>query len=141
MRLDGIQLMVENMPKMVRFYRDVLGFEITEGEDTGFVYLVKDHTLFMLYKRESFEFLTCHEYNYCCGINGHFEISLSVNSFKEVDKAYEEVVAKGANAVYPPTTEFWGQRTCVITDPENNLIEISAWENNPYQTSFDKDEF
>lgn len=31
---------------MIRFYRDVLGFEIKESEDTSNVYLVKDGTLF-----------------------------------------------------------------------------------------------
>ena len=28
MRLDGFGLFVDDMPRMVRFYRDVLGFEI-----------------------------------------------------------------------------------------------------------------
>jgi len=32
MRLDGFGLLVENMAKMIRFYRDVLGFEIKEEE-------------------------------------------------------------------------------------------------------------
>ena len=36
---------------MIRFYRDVLGFEIKEAEDTSNVYLVKDGTLFLLYER------------------------------------------------------------------------------------------
>ena len=35
MRLDGFGLLVEDMGKMVRFYRDVLGFEIKEAEDTS----------------------------------------------------------------------------------------------------------
>ena len=30
MRLDGFGLLVEDMAKMIRFYRDVLGFEIKE---------------------------------------------------------------------------------------------------------------
>lgn len=33
MRLDGFGLFVEDMAKMIRFYRDVLGFEIKESED------------------------------------------------------------------------------------------------------------
>ena len=32
MRLDGFGLFVEDMDKMIRFYRDVLGFEIKETE-------------------------------------------------------------------------------------------------------------
>ena len=51
MRLDGFGLFVEDMGKMVRFYRDVLGFEIKETEDTSNVYLVKDGPLFLLYSR------------------------------------------------------------------------------------------
>ena len=35
MRLDGFGLFVEDMAKMIRFYRDVLGFEIKESEDTS----------------------------------------------------------------------------------------------------------
>lgn len=31
-RLDGFGLLVNDMPKMIRFYRDVLGFEIKESE-------------------------------------------------------------------------------------------------------------
>ena len=45
MRLDGFGLFVEDMAKMIRFYRDVLGFEIREGEDASNVYLMKDGTL------------------------------------------------------------------------------------------------
>ena len=32
MRLDGFGLLVEDMGKMIRFYRDVLGFEIKEAD-------------------------------------------------------------------------------------------------------------
>ena len=54
MRLDGFGLFVEDMARMIRFYRDVLGFEIKECEDTSNVYLVKDGTLFLLYGRKDF---------------------------------------------------------------------------------------
>ena len=48
MRLDGFGLLVNDMAGMIRFYRDVLGFEIKEAEDANNVYLVKDGTLFLL---------------------------------------------------------------------------------------------
>ena len=34
MRLDGYGLFVKDMAKMIRFYRDVLGFAIKEAENT-----------------------------------------------------------------------------------------------------------
>lgn len=46
MRLDGYGLFVKDKPAMIRFYRDVLGFEIKEDENTSNVYLLKDGTLF-----------------------------------------------------------------------------------------------
>ena len=131
MRLDGFGLFVEDMGKMIRFYRDVLGFEIKEAEDTSNVYLIKDGTLFLLYGRNDFEKLTHHRYDYVKGLNGHSEIALYVDTFEEVDATFSNAVANGAKPVLEPETEPWGQRTCYIADPEGNLIEIGSW-NKPY---------
>lgn len=133
MRLDGFGLFVNDMPAMVRFYRDVLGFEITEGENAENVYLIKDGTLFMLYERRNFEKMTSREYEYLKGFNGHFEIALYVDTFDEVDAEYARVIKKGARAILEPTTEPWGQRTCYIADPEGNLIEIGSF-NRPFES-------
>ncbi len=127
MRLDGFGLFVEDMGKMIRFYRDVLGFEIKEAEDTSNVYLVKDGTLFLLYGRQDFEKMTSRKYQYVKGLNGHSEIALYVDTFEEVDAEYARVIGMGAVSVLPPETEPWGQRTCYIADPEGNLIEIGSF--------------
>ena len=132
MRLDGFGLLVEDMACMIRFYRDVLGFEIMEEEDTKNVYLVKDGTLFLLYGRKDFEKMTGRKYGYVNGLNGHFEIALYVDTFEEVDSSFSRAVENGAKPVMEPTTEPWGQRTCYIADPEGNLIEIGSW-NRPYE--------
>lgn len=131
MRLDGLGLFVDDMPTMIRFYRDVLGFEITEGENAVNVYLIKDGTLFMMYERKKFEKMTHRKYEYLKGPNGHFEIALYVDTFEEVDKEYTRIIAQGGQSVLEPTTEPWGQRTCYIADPEGNLIEIGSF-NRPF---------
>ena len=132
MRLDGFGIFVEDMGRMIRFYRDVLGFEIKEAEDTSNVYLVKDGTLFLFYGRKDFEKMTDQRYEYVKGLNGHFELALYVNTFEEVDYTYKRVIEQGASPVLEPTTEPWGQRTCYIADPEGNLIEIGSW-NKPFE--------
>jgi len=132
MHLDGFGILVEDMAKMIRFYRDVLGFEIKELEDTSNVYLVKDGTLFLLYGRKNFEKMTARRYEYVKGLNGHYEIALYVDTFDEVDEAFKKAVASGATPVLEPELEPWGQRTCYIADPEGNLIEIGSW-NKPYE--------
>ena len=136
MRLDGFGLFVDDMPTMVRFYRDVLGFEITEGEDAVNVYLIKDGTLFMLYERKNFEKMTSRKYEYLKGLNGHFEIALYVDTFEEVDKEYARIIARGGRSVLEPATEPWGQRTCYIADPEGNLVEIGSF-NRPFESKTD----
>jgi catechol 2,3-dioxygenase-like lactoylglutathione lyase family enzyme len=127
MKLDGFGVFVKDMAKMIRFYRDVLGFEIKEPEDAGNVYLEKDGTLFLFYGRKDFEKMAGRSFGYAGGVNGHFEIALSVENFDAVDKSFAEVTANGGQAVMPPTTEPWGQRTCYVADPEGNLIEIGSF--------------
>lgn len=131
MRLDGFGLFVDDMGAMIRFYRDVLGFEIKEDENASNVYLIKDGTLFLLYGRKDFEKMTDRSYEYIKGLNGHSEIALYVDTFEEVDIEYEKAVEKSAVPILEPTTEPWGQRTCYIADPEGNLIEIGSF-NRPF---------
>ena len=132
MKLDGFGLLVEDMARMIRFYRDVLGFEIKEDEDTSNVYLVKDGTLFLLYGRKDFEKMTGRRYEYIKGLNGHFEIALYVDTCEQVDEAFNKAIENGATEVLKPELEPWGQRTCYIGDPEGNLIEIGSW-NKPFE--------
>lgn len=127
MKLDGFGVFVKDMAVMVRFYRDVLGFDIREDENTTNVFLEKDGTLFLLFRRTDFEKMTGARFNYADKINGHFEIALSVENYAAVDKAFEEITAKGGAPVMAPTTEPWGQRTCYIADPEGNLVEIGSF--------------
>ncbi|MCI8512839.1 MAG: glyoxalase [Lachnospiraceae bacterium] len=127
MKLEGFGIFVEDMAAMIRFYRDVLGFAIKEGEDTGNVYLEKDGTLFLMFGRKDFEAMAGQSFGYAKGINGHYEIALGVENYAAVDAAYREVIEKGARPVMEPTTEPWGQRTCYIADPEGNLVEIGSF--------------
>ncbi|QOV20318.1 VOC family protein [Blautia liquoris] len=127
MKLDGFGIMVDDMAVMIRFYREVLGFEIKEDENTSNVFLEKDGTLFLLYGKKDFEKMTGRGFSYCTGVNGHYEIAMSVENYAAVDRAYEEVVRAGAQSIMEPATEPWGQRTCYIADPEGNLIEIGSF--------------
>lgn len=132
MRLDGYGLFVKDMAKMMRFYRDVLEFEIKEDENTDNIYLLKDGTLFLLYGRSDFERLTSKKYEYLKEVNAHSEMALYVDTYEEVDLQYKKAIAHGAASLLEPTTEPWGQRTCFIADPEGNIIEIGSW-NKPYE--------
>ena len=91
MKLDGFGIFVKDMVQMVRFYRDVLGFDIKEDENTTNVFLEKDGTLFLLFRRSDFEKMTRRNFDYAENINGHYEIALSVDNYVAVDAAYKDV--------------------------------------------------
>ena len=91
MRLDGFGLIVRDMNAMVRFYRDVLGFEVRECEDTGNVYLIKDGVLFLLRESGAVE-----PAGRASGLAGHVEIALSADGFEDVDRQYARALEQGA---------------------------------------------
>ena len=70
MKLEGFGIFVKDMPAMVRFYRDVLGFAIKEDENASNVFLEKDGTLFLLYRRSDFEQMTAQQFTYASGRSG-----------------------------------------------------------------------
>ena len=72
--------------------------------------------------------MTGRSFGYADAINGHYEIALGVDDYAAVDSTFKEVVSKGAVPVLEPVTEPWGQRTCFISDPEGNLIEIGSFQ-------------
>ena len=113
--------MADDMAVMVRFYRDVLGFEINEEKNTSNAYLEKDGTLLLLYRKSDFEKMTRREFFYVTGVNGHYEIALGVSNYSDVDKAFKKITDAGGKPVMIPTTEPWGQRTRCIPDPEGNF--------------------
>ncbi|MDE6727534.1 MAG: VOC family protein [Oscillospiraceae bacterium] len=127
MKLDGFGIFVNDLEAQIKFYQDVLGFEIKETAADKNVFLEKDGTLFLMYGRADFEEMTGAKFGYANGVNGHFEIALGAENYAAVDKNFAEVTAKGANPIMPPTTMPWGQRTCYIADPEGNLIEIGSF--------------
>ena len=95
MKLDGIGLFVNDMPTMVRFYRDVLGFEITEGENAVNVYLIKNGTLFMLYERKNFEKMTNRKYEYLKGSMAILKLHYMLTHLKRSIKNTPKLLLKG----------------------------------------------
>ena len=127
LKLEGFGLFVKDMPTMIRFYRDVLGFEIKEEEQSSNVYLIKDGVLFLLYGRNDFEKMTLRHYDYATPIQGHTELVLAVENHKAVDEEYKRLMNLGVQSIMEPKTMRWGQRTCYVADPEGNLIEIGSF--------------
>lgn len=124
---NTIGLFTTDNTKMVAFYRDVFGFRTDwNGKDPN-VEMTLNGMRLIMFPRKDFELMISQSLFYPQGKNGTMELSFDVPTFADVDKEYLRAIHLGAQPVFEPTTEPWGQRTCYVADPEGNLIEISSF--------------
>lgn len=126
-RFNTIALFTSNNRPIVDFYTKVLGFTTDWDGVQPNVEMLLDGMRILLFPRAEFEKMVSKRFNYPETINGTMEISLEVPCFSDVDKEFNNAVNMGAAPVLAPITEPWGQRTCYISDPDGNLIEISSF--------------
>ena len=120
-------LFVENVEKMVRFYRDVLGFETDWDGGPYACFKVKDGGLFMFDRKEFAEAM--HQpYAAPKGFNLTMEIGIGVPTKADVDSEYGRLMALGVQSVEEPKNQPWGQRNFWISDPEGNYIEVGSFQ-------------
>ena len=126
-RIDMIGVFVNDLHKMVAFYRDVLGFD-TEWDGQGpFAEFRHEGVRFSMYERSELPDLLGVEPSYPSSLNGTFELAIELPRFEDVDGEFRRLVSKGGRSVYEPRDEPWGMRSSMIADPEGNLVEIGSW--------------
>lgn len=118
-------LFVEDMAKMVAFYRDILGFEANWDGGPFASFKVTDGGLFM-FDRKIFAESMKEPYVSPKGANLTMEIGIGVPSKAAVDSEYARLVPLGVHVVQEPITQPWGQRNFWLLDPEGNYIEVGS---------------
>jgi lactoylglutathione lyase len=126
-RLDMVGLFVSDMARMVAFYRDVLGFAVEWDGKGPHAEIKNDGVRFSFYERARLPDLLGETPTYPSGLNGTFELAIDLPTSADVDLEFARVVAAGARPIYAPRDEPWGMRSSMITDPEENIIEIGSW--------------
>jgi len=129
-RFDMIGLFVQDLEKMVGFYRRVVGLEIDWNGEGPYAEFKHEGIRFAMYERKELPKLLGREPSYPEGINGTFELAVNTGAPEQVDVMYEKMIADGARPVYAPRDEPWKMRSAMVADPEGNLIEIGSdfWE-------------
>ncbi len=125
-RFSRIGIFVNDLDRMVEFYRHVLGVEVKTAGEHYALFQHEGIDLGMFARSILPEFLD-EEPTYPSGLNGTFELSIDVPEFEDVDREFERIVEAGGKPVAEPKDVPWGQRSAAIADPEGNLIEISSW--------------
>ena len=124
---DATGLFVTEMEKMVLFYRDVIGMESNWKNGEPYAELFSGNMRLIMYSRQDFEKMVSKTFIYPKPLNGTLELSFSLPRFDDVDKEYDRITKAGALSAFPPTNMEWGQRTCYVSDPDGNLIEIGSF--------------
>jgi catechol 2,3-dioxygenase-like lactoylglutathione lyase family enzyme len=123
--LNAYVIPVRDLEKCVSFYRDKLGLTL-QVKETDFAYLV-----FAKQDKPGVALSTMgNVVNLISEAQVRPEEETIHRTFfavfvDDVDKEYDELMAKGVHFVKPPVTHPWGQRIAYFEDPEGNLWEIS----------------
>ncbi len=124
----GVSLLAEDMEKMVRFYRDILGFSTRwDGGNFAEFETASGELSLFIYDRRQFVQAIGENYMPPCGINQTFEIALWLPCFADVDAEYARLQKYGVR--FPtgaPQTFSFGIRNFYVADPEGNLLEIGS---------------
>jgi catechol 2,3-dioxygenase-like lactoylglutathione lyase family enzyme len=126
-RIDMIGIFVDDLQRMVSFYRDVLGFQIEWDGHGPFAEFKHEGVRFSMYQRSELPALLGAIPSYPAGLNGTFELAIDLPRFEDVDGEFNRLIAGGARPVYDPRDEPWGMRSSMIADPEGNLVEVGSW--------------
>ena len=114
---------MSDIEKLVEFYSDVLGFDVTftlPGEDGKLVHasVKRGDSLVMFGKLDE--------------SNPHNQGKLgtgvalysTVADNEDIDAYFRRVKDAGATVIQEPTDQFWGNRDWIVTDPDGYLLWI-----------------
>lgn len=124
----GVGLFVQDIGKMVSFYRNIMEFET--DWDGGLFAEFKTNSgplsLFM-YDRKAFAEAVGESYYPPERINLTMEIGIWLPRFSDVDREYERLTTLGVKSFTgEPVTFPFGMRNFYVADPEGNLLEIGS---------------
>jgi catechol 2,3-dioxygenase-like lactoylglutathione lyase family enzyme len=126
-RFDMIGIFVNDLHRMVSFYRDVLGVDIEWDGNGPYAEFKHEGIRFSMYERAQLPGLLGETPTYPSGLNGTFELAVDLPTSADADAFYARAIEAGARPVYAPRDEPWGMRSSMVADPEGNLIEIGSW--------------
>jgi len=125
----GVILFVEDIEKMVSFYKNIMEFDTDWDGGLWAEFKTKSGPLSLgMYDRKNFAKAVGESYYPPKGINLTMEIGIWLPKFSDVDIEYKRLMALGIKSFTgKPKTFPFGIRNFYIVDPEGNLLEIGSW--------------
>jgi uncharacterized glyoxalase superfamily protein PhnB len=112
------------------FYRDILGFEVRN--DVGYEGMrwitvgppAQPGTSIVLHPPGADPGITDDERRTIAEMMAKGTYASLMLATKDVDGAFEQIQAKGAEVVQEPVDQPWGARDCAFRDPAGNMIRL-----------------
>ena len=119
-QLDYAVIFARDLPRMRRFYEDVMRFPIHQELGASWIAYRVGSNILALTERGLI-------FNDPAPPAGALSLQVAFRVGRsDVDRCAAELVAAGVAIELPPTDQPWGHRTLFFRDPDGNVIEIYA---------------
>jgi predicted enzyme related to lactoylglutathione lyase len=118
MELAQARLVTENVERLARFYADLIGVPVTLNE---YYVEVPAGPVSLGFSRRKFTECGLHQQPCARESVGSGESILDF-VVADIDAEHARIAALGVSWLMPPTTQPWGSRAMLFTDPDGNLI-------------------
>lgn len=131
LRINSSFLPQNDPEAAIAFYRDVLGFEILNDVGQGDMHWItvgpagQPGVSVVLYPPEATPGLTDEERNMISEMMAKGTFAMLTLTSSDLDAAFEQIQARGAEIVQEPVDQPYGIRDCAIRDPAGNMIRIN----------------
>jgi len=118
-QLTYVIILCDDIVRMKAFYQDLFAFTVASESATNLTLRTSSVLLGLRQRTRTYDGQ---------GVRSELpgvQIAFLVSP-PEVDRCYEELVAKGVQILEPPTDQPRGHRTVYFADPEGNMLEIYA---------------
>ena len=113
--LRHLALNVRNLGAMKRFYVDVLGFEVEWEPDADNVYLTSGRDNLALHRAADARAASGQALDH---------LGVVVSEAEDVDHWAAFVESRGVTIIAKPKTHRDGARSCYVSDPDGNTVQI-----------------
>lgn len=117
-KLYAICLLVNDLEKSLQFYKEVLGLTINSQDDGYIDFQLGEAILAIFQKDKAVSMFGAEHMNTGGGLVLAYQV-------KDVQKACDDLKAKGIEIFEGPKTTPWGQTVAYFKDPDTHIWEVT----------------